>query len=310
MLGIGSPGWVSRSIVRGEAACRNPVRPGRVDAKPMLHFWGLGRMSNFTLQDVAGSAVAVVVFALALYVPGYVLGYAANLFGFRKMSSCERSLWAIAYSFAVTPIAGYLVGRYVGFNAACGLLLGIALVLPVLLWRDRHQYAWSRSETAIACAALAWVAFVVFSLVDIQVGHKLYFSVVLDDQTYRVAFTDSVLRTGVPPANPLYFPGHSQPMRYYYFWYVVCAMAARIGHVTARQAFIASSAWAGFGMAAILALYIRHFLGAVQSIRRQTWISIALLAVTGADLLPAIGNIFLQTSLNGDMEWWSNDQIS
>ena len=272
-------------------------------------------MSNFTLQDVAGSAVAVVVFALALYVPGYVLGYAANLFGFRKMSFCERSLWAIAFSFAVTPIAGYLAGRYAGFNAACGLLLGIALVWLVLLWRDRHQLAWSRiawsrSETAIACAALAWVAFVVFSLVDIQVGHKLYFSVVLDDQTYRVAFTDSVLRTGVPPANPLYFPGHSQPMRYYYFWYVVCAMAARIGHVTARQAFIASSAWAGFGMAAILALYVRHFLGVVEGVRRQTWIAIALLAVTGADLLPAIGNIFLQTALNGDMEWWSNDQIS
>jgi hypothetical protein len=168
-------------------------------------------MSDFTLQDVAGSAVGVVVFALALY----VLGYAANLFGFRKMSFCERSLWAIAYSFAVTPIAGYLVGRYAGFNAACGLLLGIALVWLVPLWRDRHQFAWSRSETTIACAAVAWVAFVVFSLVDIQVGHKLYFSVVLDDQTYRVAFTDSVLRTGVPPANPLYFPGQSQPMRYY-----------------------------------------------------------------------------------------------
>ena len=99
-------------------------------------------------------------------------------------------------------------------------------------------------------------------------------------------------------------------MRYYYFWYVVCAMAARIGHVTARQAFIASSVWTGFGMAAILALYVRHFLGVVQSVRRQTLIAIALLAVTGADLLPAIGNIFAQAALNGDMEWWSNDQIS
>ena len=99
-------------------------------------------------------------------------------------------------------------------------------------------------------------------------------------------------------------------MRYYYFWYVVCAMVARIGHVTARQAFIASSAWSGFGMAAVLALYVRHFLGAVEGVRRQTWIAIALLAVTGADLVPAVGSIFGQTALNGDMEWWSNDQIS
>src|ERR1019366_2491474 len=64
------------------------------------------------------------------------------------------------------------------------------------------------------------------------------------------------------------------------------------------------------GMAAILGLYVRHFLGAVQGARRQILIAIALLAVTGADLLPAIGSIFGQTALNGDMEWWSNDQIS
>src|ERR1035437_9041913 len=263
----------------------------------MLHFWGLGRMSNFTLQDVAGSAVAVVVFALALYVPGYVLGYAANLYGFRRMSFRDRSGWAIACSFAVTPLAGYLVGKYVGFNAACWLLLALALVWLVLRWRDRPGLAWTWQGTAMAGAGAAWIAFVLFSLVDLQIGHKLYFSVAEDDQAYRVAFKGSVLRTGVPPANPLYFPGHAQPMRYYYFWYVVCAMAARIGHVTARQAFIASSVWAGLGMAAILGLYVRHCLGAVQGARRQILIAIALLAVTGADLLPAIGSIFGQTAL-------------
>jgi hypothetical protein len=267
-------------------------------------------MSNFTLQDIVGSALAVVVFTLALYVPGYVLGYAANLFGFRQKSFRERSHWAIAYSFAVTPLAGYLVAKVAGLNAACGLLLGLALVFAVLVWRDRRGLAWSTRGTVTACAGVAWAVLVVFSLVDIQVGHQLYFSVVEDDQAFRVAFTNAVLRTGVPPTNPLYFPGQPQPMRYYYLWYVVCAITARIGHVTARQAFIASSVWAGFGMAAVLGLYVRHFLGAVEGVRRQTMIAIALLAVTGADLVPAIGSIFGQTALNGDMEWWSNDQIS
>src|ERR1035441_8883850 len=32
MLGIKYPEWVSRSIVRGEAACRNPVCPAQVEA--------------------------------------------------------------------------------------------------------------------------------------------------------------------------------------------------------------------------------------------------------------------------------------
>lgn len=279
----------------------------------MVHFVGLERMSNFTLQDVAGSALAVVVFAIALYVPGYVLGRAVNLFGFRRMGFTERSLWAVAYSFAVTPLAGYLVGRFAGLDACCGLLLGLTLGWLWQLWRDRPQpggIRWSRRETIAACVVSAWTLFVIFSLVDIQVGHKLFFSVAEDDQSYRVAFTDSVLRSGVPPANPLYFAGQPQPMRYYYFWYVVCAMVARIGHVSARQAFIASSVWSGFGLVAILGLYVRHFLGAVEGVRKQTLIAVALLAVTGADLLPAIGSIFGQTALNGDMEWWSNDQIT
>ena len=267
-------------------------------------------MSNFTLQDVAGSAVAAAVFALALYVPGYVLGYAADLFEFRRGSFRDRMPWAIAYSFAVTPLAGYLVAKYAGLDTACWSLLGLALVWLALAWRDRRGFAWSSSDTLTACVAGAWVCLVILSLVDLQVGHRLYFSVVEDDQSYRVAFTNAVMRTGVPPANPLYFPGHGQPMRYYYFWYVVCALVARIGHVSARQAFVASSVWAGFGMAAVLALYVRHFLDAGNEARRRTWIAVALLMVTGADLLPAVGGIVAGTPLNGDMEWWSNDQIS
>lgn len=267
-------------------------------------------MSNFTFQDVAGSAVAVVVFALALYVPGYVLGYATDLAGFRGMGGRERSLWAIAYSFSATPLAGYLVAKYMGLRTDCGLLLGLGLIWLLLALRSRQGPSWSWKNAAAACAAGAWIAFVIASLVDIQVGHKLYFSVVEVDQTYRVAFTNSVLHTGVPPANPLYFAGHPQPMRYYYFWYVVCAMVARTDHVPARQAFLASSVWAGFGMVAVLGLYVRYFLGAVEDARRKTLIAIALLAVTGADLLPAIGGILGKTALNGDMEWWSNDPIS
>jgi hypothetical protein len=267
-------------------------------------------MNNFTLQDVVGSAFAVAIFAFALYMPGYVLGYAANLFDFRRLGFRERTMWAIAYSFATIPLLGYLIGKYAGLTTVCGLLIGLAFAWVVLVWRERRELVWSRIETLAAWAAGLWIVFVILSLVDIQVGHKLYVSVVEYDQSYRVAFTDSVLRTGVPPANPLYFAGHAQPMRYYYFWYVVCAMVARIGHVSARQAFLASSVWAGFGMAALLGLYMRHFLGVVENVRRQTVIAIALLVVTGADLLPAIGSIFVQRSLNGDMEWWSNDQIS
>jgi hypothetical protein len=268
-------------------------------------------MSNFTLQDAVGCVVAVIVFASALYAPGFLLGYATDLFGFRRMGAAHRSLWAIAVSFSVTPFAVYFVGKYAGLNVACGLLVGLSILFLALAWRLRGGAKWSRRDVVLAAVGVsAWVAFVVFSLADIQVGGKLYFSVVEFDQSYRVAFTDAVLRTGVPPANPLYFAGRAQPMRYYYFWYVVCAIVARIGHVSSRQAFMASSVWSGFGLVAFVGLYVRHFLGVAGNVRRQTWITVALLAVTGADLLPAAGSIFGQTALNGDMEWWSVDQVS
>jgi hypothetical protein len=166
----------------------------------------------------------------------------------------------------------------------------------------------------MAGLAGAWVSFVVLSLVDLQVGKKLYFSVVLFDQSYRVAFTDAVARTGVPPANPLYFApdgaGHAGAMRYYYFWYVICATVMRIAGVTARQAFVASSVWAGVGLVATIALYMRYFFGVVRGVRRQTAVAVGLLLVTGADLVPAMGSLFSQRAVNGEMEWWSQDQIS
>ena len=126
------------------------------------------------------------------------------------------------------------------------------------------------------------------------------------DQSYRIAFTDAVVRTGIPPANPLYFAGTSAPMHYYYFWYVLCAAVVKLGHLSSRQAFIASSVWAGFGLVVTVSLYSQYFF---RWERRKRWVAVILLLVTGADLLPALGNAFFQSSLNGDIEWWSVDPI-
>lgn len=260
------------------------------------------------LQDVSGSLVAILAFTLVLYAPGYVLGYATDLFGFRQMDFTERSMWAIACSFSVVPIASYLMGRCAGLNGICWMLGVLALLTFLLLWLRRSRMDWSRRDrwtsTLLVCG---WIAFVLLMLVDLQAGHKLYFSVVMADQSYRIAFTDAVVRTGIPPANPLYYAGAPAAMRYYYFWYVLCAAVVRIAHVTAQQAFIASSVWAGFGLVATVKLYACHFF---RWERRQRWIAQGLLLVTGADLIPALGNVVLQPTWNGDIEWWSVDPIS
>ena len=263
------------------------------------------------LLDLSGSLVAVLVFTAVLYAPGYLVAYGTDLFGFRQMGFTERSLWAIACSFSVVPIVSYLVGRGAGLSGLCWLLGAASVGTLLLLWRKSSGPGWSRRDRGVtALLVCGWVAFVLLMLVDLQVGRKLYFSVVMADQSYRIAFTDAVVRTGIPPANPLYFAGSPAPMRYYYFWYVLCAAVvklAKLAHVSARQSFIASSIWAGFGLLVTVKLYACHFF---RWERRQRWIALGLLMVMGAGLVPSLGNAVLQPALNGDIEWWSVDPIS
>lgn len=272
--------------------------PVFTDSLPML---------SLAARDTLGTLAAVAAFALLLYTPGYVAAYAADLFGFRAMKFGERSIWAVACSFLLTPLASYFAARAAGLGAVCAFALGTAIATVVLLVKDRRQDIWPTAERRLAIAAGAAITlFMLLMLIDVTAGGRLYYSVVMADQSYRISFTDAVLRTGVPPANPLYFAGSPAVMRYYYFWYVLCATVVKLAHVSARQAFIASSAWAGFGLLATVQLLTTHF---YRWGRKQRWIAVGLLTVMGADLLPALGNALGQPHMNGDIEWWSVDPL-
>lgn len=262
-------------------------------------------LQNYTFQDTVGGLIATLAFSVVLYAPGYVMAYAMDLFGFRSLSFVRRSAWAVACSFVLSPIAAHLVGRVLGLSGISWMfaLAGIAALGLLLAERRRTPGGAWRGPALLACG---WTVLVLLLLVDLQIGHRLYFSVVMADQSYRIAFTDAVVRTGVPPANPLYFAGALAPMRYYYFWYVLCAVVVRLAHVSAAQAFTASSVWAGFGLLATTALYTCYFF---DWSRRRRWVTLILLAISGADLIPALGQAILQPSLNGDTEWWSVDPI-
>jgi hypothetical protein len=284
---------------------RNQVQyPMTLNLLSLLTFPNTG---NFMLDDLTGTLIAAVAFAAVLYAPGYVLAYATDLFSFRTRPFAERSLWAIATSFLAAPIAAYFLGRIAGLPALCWLFGTCTITTILLLFRTGSNNAWPRRDKLLtAVLAVGWTLFVLLMLIPFQSGHKLYFSVVMADQSYRIAFTNAVLRTGIPPANPLYFAGSPAPMRYFYFWYVLCATVAKLAHVSARAAFTASSIWAGFGLLVTVKLYAQHFFSWT---RRQTWFALGLLAVSGASLIPSLGNAILQPALNGDIEWWSVDPI-
>jgi hypothetical protein len=158
---------------------------------------------------------------------------------------------------------------------------------------------------------IGFTAVVLLSLTDIGFGQHLWMSVTSYDHGIRTEFIDSVVHTGVTPTNPLYWPGHAAPMHYYYFWYVTCAVMAKLAHISARQVLIASCVWPFAGILAMLALYAHHLLGwQGRQLRRGWWTAIALLSVTGLDLLATIGAHLGGDPLYGDMDWWSIDQVS
>jgi len=298
-------------------------------------------VSALTWGDILGCLRSVAAFAALLLAPGYCLAWSCDLLGFRVRAAGERIAWGVALSFGGMTIVSVLLGKYGSLSAVCWLAGACAAGCVGIMARE----AWSRrrgSGFANKCGwigagiAAAWVLSVVVELVDIGVGGRLHFSVTVFDHALRTAFVDAVMRTGVPPANPLFWPGHAAPMRYYYFWYVLTAAAARLAGATARQAMIASVAWSGFGLAATLELYCRHFLGGVvvsetlvsesrpgasavlnpahrienRGAPPRLVVALALLAVTGLDILPVLVKALLRMPTDGDMEWWSAAQVS
>ena len=130
------------------------------------------------------------------------------------------------------------------------------------------------------------------------------------DQCYRVDWTESILRTGIPPANPLYWYQQPVTMHNYYFWYVICAAIARISHLPVRVVLIAGAVWAGFLLAALTALYLKHFLMVGARLRRQFLLSISLFAVTGLDICVILWNmLYLHRPPVPDLEAWSKDAV-
>lgn len=223
-------------------------------------------------------------------------------------------------SLGVSTITAVLIAKFISLTAvvvfflASGTLwlvvVGKEWLLPRRADRERG-IGWQPLGVTALILALIWVAVAILSLVDWQRGNQLFMSIATYDHASRVDWTESILRTGVPPANPLYWYKHAAAMRYYYFWNVVCAAVAQMSHLSTRAVFIASCVWAGFALAALIGLYLRHFLVVGARLRNQFLLCISLLMVTGLDICVNLWNLFyLHQPLPNDFEWWSASQVT
>ncbi|MFZ1941980.1 MAG: hypothetical protein WBF45_02460 [Acidobacteriaceae bacterium] len=271
---------------------------------------------SYTLRDVVCTAAIMPVFCLFFLPPGYGFAWVTDLFRFRSRSITEQFLLSIPISLVVSAMLTNLAGRYLPGSVIMGVFLVAAAAVVVgcfLQLRGRRIAVPTRMRNTTKIGlllAILWMLIVIASLVDLQIGHKLYVSATLYDQAVRVAFVSSAMRSGPPPVNPFSYLGSAPTARYYYYWYVLCSYPARLAHIGPRYALDASSIWAGFSLAALIPLYLKDFSGITRNLRRKSVIGFFLLAVTGLDLIPSLYLALHSKVVHADMEWWDPTQIA
>ncbi len=257
-------------------------------------------------------------FSLVLLVPGYLIGMASNALGFRRAKVGKRIALGLVISSTVSPYLICILCRVFSIPTVSRLflLLGLLFLGNITIEWSRNQFTLPGTShwttRVILCLLAVWLVICLASLSDIQLDQRLYSTAATYDHGVRSAFISSALRTGAPPANPFFYAGASVPSRYYYYWYVLCAIPAFISGATSRVTLYASCFWSGLLFASLIPIYLEHFLNRTFKLRTSSLVGVGLIAVTGLDLLPtAILKFGARNSVPlPDMEWWDPVQVT
>lgn len=286
----------------------------------------LAEQPNFMLLDLWHTALAFSLYPLFFLVPGYVLGWLSNVLDFRQRSAVTRVLLSLTLSISLTPVLTYLVARWLSFFTVWvfyGLVWAAAIGIVLRhLYREgfrslRPKWPNDRATRFALLVALVWLLIGTFSLIDLQVGQRLYFSVTSDDYTKNISVTDAITRTGVLPVNPSFHPGHDVMLFYYYFWFLVCSLMDRVGGalIDARGAVFGATLWAGLALMACVALALRFLHPNDRlNVRVRALTGITLLGITGLDIFAVAAETAMSFALGkqefrSDPEWW-NEQVT
>lgn len=275
--------------------------------------------NNFMAADVRAIFISCCLFSLIGLAPGYALGFLFDIMRFGTRTLACRVALSVALSISLGPVITYFVGRWLSLDAVCLVFAGLSAYAGVAvihqLTSGRVRFSRSlKPYTKVVALTCIWIAVAVLSLADMQIGRRLYFSVIGYDYFVRTSFTAAISNFGIPPPNPFYFPGYPVLLRYHYFWLAQAALVHHIARpvVDARQAFIGATVWSGIGLICVVALYLRFFspLGP-SGIARRSFIGVCLLAVTGLDILPTLlllclAQLGLVKAISPSVEWWNN----
>ena len=267
-------------------------------------------MHNFTIVDTLGILTACIALAPLMFAPGYVIGWALDLFEFRHRRPVLRCVLAVPLTIAICPMLTYLLARfltpglwtfYIGVSSACVLLL--ARDARRVKLRSVSKYTWIALGLMVVWGIVALV-----SLVDLQIGEQLYPPIEAYDHSVRTALTAAVARH-MPPNNP-FFANTGTPLRYHYLWLLFCSLPMKVFHFSARYAVYSGVVWCGVGLICLIALGLKFLVRVQTGVEQKALLGVGLLCVTGLDILPILYLRISQGLWLADMEWWNESQIT
>jgi len=267
---------------------------------------------NYMLADLRTTAEAALVFPLFVFVPGFVAGWLLNLLDFRRRRTLTQLLLSTPFSIAICPIVTFWLGRLGGYAAVWtgyGAVWVAFLVIVAKHWRSIRLAPSNRAERWAWVAIVLWTLFAVGSLMHLQFGDRLYYNNAAYDYCVRSAFTASLMR-GIPPSNPFFAAFGPVPLRYHYFWMLMCALPAKLLGIHPLLAMYGGTIWVGWALMAMIAIFLKFFLPQSEGLGRRALLGMGLLVVTGLDLLPTAYILLTKYQLASDPEWWNEVQVT
>lgn len=266
-------------------------------------------MISYNILNILSVFIALALFLFVFVFPGYIVGWLSDLFDFSKRRWIVKLGIGCLLSFVVSPILLFLVSFFLSMTVAVFILAICFILFLIINIRARNVISIDTYSRGIFNAGVIWIFIAILTLIGIQWGNELFLSVISFDQTTRVSVIDSITRTGVPPVNPGYFPGHPVLLTYlYYFWYILCSLVDGMAGTSASafSSLIASSAWSGLGLITLVAFYIRE---RNAQFGRAAWnsakIGVGLLAVSGLDVIPILFLILSMKTVVGSIDVWN-----
>jgi hypothetical protein len=267
-------------------------------------------MQNFTVADTLGTIKACVALAPLMFAPGYVIGWVFDLLEFRQRRRILRFILAVPLSIAICPMLSYLLARFLP-PALSVLCIIVFLACSLLLAKEVQKgnlRPFSRHLRIALGLIGVWTVVAIASLVDLQLGDRLYPPITAYDHSTRVCMMAAIARH-VPPNNP--FAAHpSVPLRYHYLWMLFCSLPLRFAHLHPRHLMYGGIVWCGVGLICSIALGLKFLLRVAAGIQQQTLLGTVLLCVTGLDIVPTVYLGAARGVWFGDMEAWNEPQIT